>query len=318
MASLAVATPVVAQSPAVDASTEQTTRFAPGVVTVIPPSPMPEETYDGPLVLEEFISAHPEIAWTAPEHPDGSPHFDPKTRTLLDMARDVTLRREIYCFEFAFKPLRQIVADLPQPDGTTARRLVMYMVYRVRYVGGDLNPKTQIEAGRVGVSGIRRVHYGSRRFFPGFRLVNEETEAELLDQVLPAVTPRIQRREKITARLHNSVEISTTPIPYSDGNADDGVWGVATWTDFDPNIDFLSVDVFGLTNAFEVDGTGMDSPYRRKALELFFYRPGDTVDPTEDRIRFGVPAYTDAGDRDYVLKQYGLEEKRDYRWVFKP
>ena len=60
-------TTVSAQSATAPApSTEQRTRFAPGVLTVIPPSPMPEETYDGPLVLEEFLSAHPAIVWDAP------------------------------------------------------------------------------------------------------------------------------------------------------------------------------------------------------------------------------------------------------------
>ena len=42
-----------------DASTEQTTQFAPGVVTVIPPDPNPEETFDGPLTLKSFLDAHP-------------------------------------------------------------------------------------------------------------------------------------------------------------------------------------------------------------------------------------------------------------------
>ena len=49
------------------------------------------------------------------------------------MAKEVILRREVYCFEFSFKPLRQIYIDVPQPNGLLKRKLVWYMVYRIRY-----------------------------------------------------------------------------------------------------------------------------------------------------------------------------------------
>ena len=128
---------------------------------------------------------------------------------------------------------------------------------------------------------------------------------------------KIAIREQITAPLYNSVEISRIKIPYTSDSAAPGVWGVATWEDVDPNLDFVSVEVFGLTNAFEQDGAGMAAPYRRKALQLNFYRPGDTMRQTEDLIRFGVPAYDDEQEQAYVLEKYGLEERLDYRWVFR-
>ena len=70
----------------------------------------------------------------------GEPHYDPRTRTLVQMAKEVILRREIYCLEFSFKPLRHIYVDIPRPDGKMQRKLVWYMVYRVRYRGGELRP----------------------------------------------------------------------------------------------------------------------------------------------------------------------------------
>ena len=65
------------------------------------------------------------------------------------------------------------------------------------------------------------------------------------------------------------------------------------------------------------DGEGDDAPYRRKALQLNFYRPGDTMRQTEDLIRFGVPAFEDEREQAYILQQYGLDERLDYQWLFR-
>ena len=72
-----------------------------------------------------------------------------------------------------------------------------------------------------------------------------------------------------------------------------------------------------LSNAFQQDGEGDDAPYRRKALQLNFYRPGDAIDQTEDVIRFGVPAFENEQEQAYILKQYGLQERLDYQWLFR-
>lgn len=297
-------------------STQTQTAFAPGVVTVIPPAPDPTETFDGPLTLQSIIDSHPEIAWQAPHYPDGKPHFDPRSRTLPEMLKQVILRREIYCFEFSFKPLRQMYLDIPRPDGKMQRKLVHYMVYRVRYRGGDLRPAADSQVNPI-YRRIESVSYNSRRFFPMFVLQDHETGKQFTDQILPTTMQRIAIREQITTQLHNSVDISTIKIPRSLDQDAPGVWGVATWMDVDPYLDFFSVNVFGLTNAFEQDGEGADAPYRRKALSLNFYRPGDSMDPLSDRIRFGVPAYDNEQEQQYVLEKYALDERLDYRWVFR-
>ena len=87
--------------------------------------------------------------------------------------------------------------------------------------------------------------------------------------------------------------------------------------DVDPNVDFVSLYVSGLTNAFQQDGEGSEAPYRRKALQLNFFRPGDAMNQTEDRIRFGVPSFENAEEQAYVLDKYSLPEPLDYRWVFR-
>lgn len=313
------ASPAIAQQDGEkkDPSYQQETLFAPGVVTVIPPAPNPEETFDGPQTLQSLLDAHPEIQWGGESHPDGAPHFDPRSRTLVEMAKQVILRREIYCFELSFKPLRQIYIDIPRPDGRMQRKLVWYMVYRIRYRGGDLRPAADTVAGVPLYKRVEGIRYDSRYVFPMLVLRNHLTDTRYVDQILPTATEKIRIREQITAELHNSVEISKIKVPYSSDEDAPGVWGVATWTDVDPNLDFVSVEFFGLTNAFQQDGEGDEAPYRRKVLQLNFYRPGDTIRQTEDLIRFGVPAYEDEAEQDYILQQYGLEERLDYQWLYR-
>lgn len=300
-----------------DPSTTEESRFAPGVLRVIPPAPEPEETFDGPQTLQSLLESHPEIQFGGDTHPDGEPHYDPRSRTLVEMAKQVILRREIYAFEFAFKPLRQAYIDVPRPDGRLQRKLIWYMVYRVRYRGGDLRPAADTVAGVPIYKRVEEIHYQSRRFFPLLVLRNHVTDKNYTDRILPLAVDKIKVREQITAPLYNSVEITRVPIPYTSDDAGDGVWGLATWEDVDPNLDFVSVEVFGLTNAFQQDGEGMDAPYRRKALQLNFYRPGDTIDQTDDPTIFGVPAYANEQEQKYILDQYGLDERLDYRWIFR-
>lgn len=314
---LACAATAGAQESKKDPSSTEESRFAPGVVRVIPPSPKPEETFDGPQTLQSLLDAHPEIQFGGTTHPDGEPHFDPRTRTLVEMAKQVILRREIYAFEFSFKPLRHIYMDVPRPDGRMQRKLVWYMVYRVRYRGGDLRPAADTVAGAQIYKRVEEIHYDTRRFFPMLVLRNHVSDKKYVDRILPTASAKIKVREQISAPLYNSVDITRVKVPYTSDMSGDGVWGVATWEDVDPNLDFFSVEVFGLTNAFEQDGEGPDAPYRRKALQLNFFRPGDSMNQVDDLIRFGVPAYTNSREQKYILDQYGLDERLDYRWIFR-
>lgn len=320
-----------AQPPAVvdeDADTEtspsdrepartEMTRFAPGIVNVIAPAPHPQETFTGPMTLQALIDAHPEIRWDDQQFPGGRPSFDPRTRTLIEMARQVTLRREIFCLEFSFKPLRTIYLDIPQADGRMARKLIWYMVYRLRYLGGDLRPATELVGNVPVYRRVEAVAYNSRRAFPMLVLEDHIRDKKYLDRVLPTAKQKIAVREQITAPLYDSVEITSVEIPRSSDPEADGVWGVATWEGVDGEIDFCSVFVYGLTNAFLQQGEGPEAVFLKKALRLNFYRPGDALRQTEDRIRFGVPAFQDPAEQEYVLRQYGIDSRLDYDWVFR-
>ena len=84
-----------------------------------------------------------------------------------------------------------------------------------------------------------------------------------LDRVIPAAVAAISQRETPGRNAAQQRRDAEQPIPVSDGRIDRGVWGVATWTDIDPRIDFFSVYVGGLTNAYRWE----DTPGA--------YRPGD-------------------------------------------
>lgn len=313
-----IAAPQLASAQQPPAATQQQTEFAPGVVTVIPGDASPEETFDGPLTLTTFLAAHPELKWDGEGFEDGQPHFDPRSRTLVEMAKQVVFRREIYCLEFAFKPLRQMYVDVPVGGGKLQRKLVWYMVYRVRYRGSDLRPAADEVGGSKLYQRLESVSYESRRFFPLVSLKDHVSGREYLDRIIPSAKAKIAAREQITAPLYNSVEISNQRIPLSGDDAAPGTWGVLTWIDVNPNIDYLSLYVSGLTNAFQRDGEGKDAPFRRKMLQLNFFRPGDSMAQTEDFIRFGVPQFADEEEQAYVLGKYNLNDSRNYLWTFEP
>jgi hypothetical protein len=294
-------------------------RLAPGVLTVISTEEEPEETYTGPVPLVEVVEGIPNLNWT--------PHFDSKSDTLLEKARTTVLRRVIWNLEFAFKPMRMIVVDVPQPSGKMQRKLIWYMVYRVTNRGYALSPKPDTNRWGHTTHSIEKVNYDTRRLFPHIVLTSHEYSKEYVDRVIPAAQGPIQEREDPGVKLHNSVEITKIAIPLSSDRVERGVWGFATWEDVDPRIDFFSVYVGGLTNAYRFrdpagaykagDPPGTGREYSFKRLRLNFWRPGDEVLEHEREFRFGIPLDEDRAAERETLDKYGLKRRLDYLWVYR-
>jgi hypothetical protein len=307
-------------------------RLAPGVLTVIPPARDQSETFTGPL---EFLEITKGID---PAVLNWKPNYSPESDTLRAKAASVVFRRPVWNLEFAFKPLRMIEIDMPQPSGKFVRTQVWYLVYRIRNPGYHLSPKEGhfevVDAKPNWVEGadpFGHFEFGpsevnhSVRFFPRFVLQSHEYEKKYLDQLVPIAIPQIQRREDAAIKLYDSVSISTVDIPVSDERVDRSVWGVATWVGLDPRMDFFSIYIQGLTNAYQFidDPAKFDAknPFASrklssKTLQLNFWRPGDEVLLTEKELRYGMPNFTDDGKEDEMLKIYGMERKMDYRWFF--
>jgi hypothetical protein len=316
-------------------------QFAPGVLNVIPPTPEAQDMFSGPVPLAEIPVALQGL--------DFDPKLFSKADTIVEQSKSVTLRRTVWMLEFAFKPMRMIYVDVPQGSGRMQRKLVWYMVYRVRNLGGHLKPKATSDevvkllnpsvpqskdlydqykevTNEVEVFGRTTTEL---RFFPHFVLASLEYDKEYLDKVIPAAQAAIKAREfpgRPNQKVYDSLSISEIPLPVS-GDADDGVWGVVTWTDIDPRIDYFVVYVQGLTNAYRFedpagayksgDPPGSSRKIFRKSLQLNFWRPGDTVDPNEEEIRFGCRMDPDPEEQQRIFKRYGVDKPIDYTWVYR-
>jgi len=281
-------------------------RLAPGVLTTIAPDLQPDETHSTHDVVE--LHTREELNWT--------PHLTPKNQTLFARSQGTQFRRPIWCLQFSFKPLRMIRVDLPQPSGKMQRKLVWYLVYRVVNTGERLLPS---EKGDDGLA--PQPSDGPIRFEPQFVLESQETHKQYLDRLIPAAIGPIRRREDPRRRLLTSVEMAQHPIPVSTEREDRGVWGVAMWIDVDPTIDFFSVYIQGLSNAYRWtdkvgagaykpgDPLGKGRKFFHKTLQLNFWRPGDAYQEHEEEIRFGTPTGN--------ARRYGVEEGVDSTWVYR-
>jgi hypothetical protein len=317
-------------------------QFAPGVLTTIPPAPEAQELFTGPVALSEVPVALGGL--------DYEPKLEPKSATAIERSKDVILRRPVWNLEFSFKPMRMIQVDIPQGTGRMQRKMVYYLVYRVRNLGNHYKPKgsdaeiTSLVTGAVpppqelyekfkDVTSEVEV-FGkpttALRFFPHFVLASTEYHKEYLDRVIPAAIGPIKAREfpgRPEQELYNSLSISEVPIPISTDQEDHSIWGVVTWTEIDPRIDYFVVYVQGLTNAYRFedvagaykkgDAPGTGRKILNKTLQLNFWRPGDTVDPHEQEIRFGARIDPDREEQQRILKHYGTDKPIDYLWVYR-
>lgn len=262
----------------------------PGVEITIPPDRQEEETVTTRDVVE-ILHGIPGIKW--------QPKLSPDTQTLVDMATATVFRREVWCLELTFKPPRMLWVDVPQATGKMQRKLIWYMVYHVKNMGQHLKPTKQ-QDGTYTVGLVDR----DVRFFPQFVLEAQEYKKAYLDRIIPVAIPAIQAKEDPRRKLLNSVEISSKPIPLSTDLVDRSVWGVVTWEDIDPRVDFFSIYVQGLSNAYQWldspegfkqgDPPGKGRVLLEKTLMLNFWRPGDEFVEDQRVIRYGIPGKVDS------------------------
>jgi hypothetical protein len=315
-------------------------RLAPGVETTIAPAVDPHDTVNYHSIVELLTpGVVADLEWT--------PSSTSQTKTLKALSTNRAFRSTTWYLQFSFKPLRIIQVDLPNEQGRLVPKTVWYMVYRVKNVGGHLKP-VEKPAGDGGLPAAPEVEAvddpGLRtgiHFFPKFTMEAdiEGQHQVYLDKILPAAVAAIRRREDPNRPLFNSVEIGTQAVKLSTAAEDNSVWGVATWLDVDPRIDFFSIYVTGLSNAYRwSDPEGAfkagDAPatgrnFTHKTLQLNFWRPGDEYGIYEDQIYIGAPEDKVAklADPDNPAaaapKQAPSSRERnwdkiiDYRWVFR-
>ncbi|MEQ8211774.1 MAG: hypothetical protein RH917_18400 [Lacipirellulaceae bacterium] len=289
-------------------------KFAPGILTTIPPK----------VERADAVSIHDLLSLRADESLQWDPASTAVSRTLYEMAADVPFVHDVWCLELTFKPLRMLAVDVPTREGGVERKLIWYMVYRVRNTGAGLIPKVQEDGEFVTESqGTEDV-----RFLPSFILSTQDRDQATgqrirkayLDRVIPAALEPIRRREFSTGRLLTSAQMAQQKLPIEEGRDARGLWGVAMWEDVDPTTDYFSVYVRGLSNAYRWDDPegafkAGDAPatgreFTHKLLQLNFWRPGDEYEEDEGEIRFGTPP----GKANLYD---GANEGVNYRWIYR-
>lgn len=246
-------------------------QLAPGVMKVVTPEVLVEETFSRHDVVE-LLAVDSEFEW----------------------AKETPFRRDIWGLEFQFKVLRMIWVDIPNPEtDRMQRKQVWYLVYSVTNSEKVLSPVRQ-DDGTWKVERVAR----PLTFIPQFQLEVPRFNKVYPARLIPVAMGPIRMREDPNRRFLNTVEMSQQAI-----QPGETVWGIATWMDVDPRTNYFSIYVRGLTNAYrwrdepdafqEGDPLGKGRRLSRKTLKLNFWRPGDEFSPHEGEVRYGAPGSLD-------------------------
>lgn len=243
----------------------------------------------------------------------------------------------LWVSEIQIKPLRFTRMSVVDPaTGQANRELVWYMVYRIiprdytelagegqpdlirKLQDPENDPANKLDEP---VSSIR-----VPRFVLQTQRDRDSEKAEHVDElnleIQKAIFAREVARRGGSLKLHNSVEaIGEVPAPVSIRDPDQlatAMYGVAIWRNVDPETDFCSVTMSGLTNAYRISPMA-DGPevVEHKVVVQEFSRPGDQFFQEEQEFRvIGEPQWTwragsaklDVPDLDTVLRNAGKPE----------
>ncbi len=176
---------------------------------------------------------------------------------------------KVWVLDFKFKDPRLIKVDVPG----RGQKVCWYLWYQV--INNTSLPRT---------------------FIPDFELVTTDRHTVHHDQILPKVQDAIRQLEDPTdyLKIKNSVTIAAEPIPPSKKDAEPrAITGVAVWDDVDPDSNYYTIFVSGLSNGWAVtddpDKPGDKSVIRRKTLQLNFRRLGDRYYQRSEAIHFVQP-----------------------------
>ena len=245
---------------------------------------------------------------------------DSADNTLYGMSKRVILFRDVYQYDFAFTGLRQIRIPVTGSDGVSRNQNYWYMVYRVRDLGETLSyesVKRDPNLNQVSheLKKGEPLKDTKRFFLPRFSLegwvfdfaTKQYKKVAARDSFNPAIVRAIRAQEDPRMALLDGIQMSKAEIPKVKRESDVGLWGVAIWEDINPDIDYVSVFVSGLTNAYRIKRGEDDSiGFKRKTLQLNFWRPGDDFEEEKDPIQFGIPLVDDPKEQVLITRRYDL------------
>ena len=285
--------------------------FADGVLKEVPPIIDVRDTFS----LQMPLPGRNTTASTFNKYPD--------SETLHARTQNIVFYRDVFQYEFSFLSLRQLTCDIPTPDKKMRKKTVWYLVYRVRNLGVNVS----YEKAREQAFGheIRKLNANvaqlkpeamQGRFIPEFSLegwvqdneTKEYRRVKYAEQILPTAVVDIQNAEDPNRPLLSTPEFLRTELPVENAETGDGVWGVVTFTDVNPKIDFVSLYVQGITNAYRISRPDPEAEpqFKRKTLQINFWRPGDEINEAEDSIQYGVPFVADTQRQIEIAQKYQL------------
>ena len=197
---------------------------------------------------------------------------------------------DLYMLELDFKPIRLRSLPITDPEtGRVARKTVYYLVYRLRNkplqgaaVNETLRPANQLDQ-----------PYTNPRLIPELTLLAyrgaeeaAEPDQSKIDVVLPEAIAQLSQieRRRGTPEINDSIQIiQPLPEPAEDFEP---IYGMATWTDIDPETDYVTVLLRGFTNAYETRQTDDGEQIFRKVLVLKLRRRGDEFEPDQREFEF--------------------------------
>lgn len=287
--------------------------LAPGVLKVIPTNMDSRDSYSNPMNLPGL---------SADEY---QPNFAPKSDTLKVSGERTILFRDVWQNEFAFTGLRQVNVLMRYPDGTEKRKNFWYMVYRLRDLGKSLSYEQNVdEFGHVNNRLVRdaartnralaaqklQMHFTLNGMIQsadgkGYEKVSYGDMSG--DARTQAIAKYIQSVEDPNQKLHHKGELETIKLPLAESDTDPGVWGVAIFENVDPSIDFVSVNVRGLTNAYRIqESADGEVDFVYKTLQLNFWRAGDEVGEIRDDVEYGIPLVDRPDVQVEICRNYDL------------
>jgi hypothetical protein len=222
--------------------------------------------------------------------PSAPRHLAPGVETVVAPEIFVQEQRanpEIFGLEFAYKPPRFITVTVPDENGRLQRKRFWYLAYRVTNRTGQ-----------------------PRLFVPTLTLVTD-TGQTYRDKVVPTAQKAVCEREDPALDWMNSATIVGLLPPTPEQAVDLSTYGVALWEGVDPQTDFFSIYVTGLSNGYQISqGPGGQQRVLNKTLELNFWRPGDARFENEKEIRpiSQAPDTAIGTDR---------EAPPDHRWIYR-
>ena len=245
---------------------------------------------------------------------------DSLDQTLYGMSKSVILYRDVYQYDFGFTGLRQICVTAKGSDGVSRKKNYWYMIYRIRDLGETMsyeevknNPALNHISHKLKKG--EPLEDSDRLFLPRFSLEGwvfnpqkkQYDKVVKRDSVNPAVARAIRIQEDPRMVLLDGIQMSKADIPKVKEESNIGVWGVAIFENINPNIDYVSVYVSGLTNAYRIKrGDDGSISFVRKTLQLNFWRPGDDFEESKDRITFGIPLVDDPKEQALITRRYDL------------